>query len=268
VLDLHGYAEGAEIHKLMSGLQQYGNEQGFITLTPHGTGPVPRWDTAPESDDLAFLTQVLDATEREWCVDTARIFVTGLSNGAMMTSAIACSPLSARVAAVAPVAGVTRSHDCDAARPVPVVAFHGTDDQFLSYDGGLGPAVASLPSPDGSGGNLGDTASSTAPNSTAPEGAEPSEDAVPSVLARWAQSNGCSTRPEEEKVADDVTQLVWECPPGDEVEVYRVEGGGHTWPGSAFSEQIVNVVGKTTMSISANEVMWDFFLAHPLPSGS
>jgi polyhydroxybutyrate depolymerase len=268
VLDLHGYAEGAEVHKLMSRLQEFGNDEGFVTITPHGTGPVPRWDTAPSSADMAFLTAVLDEVETELCVDTARVYVTGLSNGAMMTSAIACGPLSARVAAVAPVAGVTRPNDCDATRPVPVVAFHGTDDQFLSYDGGVGPAVANLPSPDGSGSTLGDDAPPSTAPPTAPEGAEPSEDSVPGVMARWAQSNGCSTRPDEEKATDDVTQLVWECPPGDEVELYRVEGGGHSWPGSDFSKQVASVVGKTTFSISANEVMWEFFLAHPLAADS
>ena len=43
-----------------------------------------------------------------------------------------------------------------------------------------------------------------------------------------------------------------------------MEGGGHSWPGSEFSQAIENVVGPTTTSIDANEVMWDFFQAHRL----
>jgi polyhydroxybutyrate depolymerase len=67
-------------------------------------------------------------------------------------------------------------------------------------------------------------------------------------------------------VAADVTVLSWSCPAGAEVELYRVTDGGHTWPGSKFSQQIANVVGKTTFSIDADTVMWAFFEAHPLRS--
>ncbi len=66
------------------------------------------------------------------------------------------------------------------------------------------------------------------------------------------------------RTASDVTELTYTCPPGADVELYRVQGGGHSWPGSAFSKLIESVVGPTTDSISANEVMWAFFQAHPL----
>jgi len=47
----------------------------------------------------------------------------------------------------------------------------------------------------------------------------------------------------------------------DEVELYRVDGGGHTWPGSAMSATSASVTGKTTMHIDATQLMWDFFAA-------
>ncbi len=259
VVDLHGYSEGAEVHAVVSQLGPYGDDQGFVTLTPHGQGegPVPLWDTAPGGPDQAFLEGMLDDVEASLCVDTARVFVTGLSNGAMMTSMLACE-LADRLAAAAPVAGVTKVADCDADRPVPVVAFHGTDDGFLAYEGGLGPQVASLPSPDGRG-TLGDAAAQ-ANGSVGPTG--PS---VPDVMADWAERNGCdNAAPDEEAVADDVTLLTFPCPAGAEAELYRVDGGGHSWPGSEFLADAEAVVGPTTMSISADEIMWDFFEQHPL----
>ena len=259
VVDLHGYSEGAEVHAMVSGLGPYGDEQGFVTLTPHGQGqgPVPLWDTTPGGHDQVFLEAMLDEVEASLCVDTGRVFVTGLSNGAMMTSRLACE-LSDRLAAAAPVAGVTEVEDCQADRPVPVVAFHGTDDGFLSYDGGFGPQVASLPSPDGQG-TLGDVADQPG----AP--AEPTGPSVPEVVAEWAGRNGCDdAAPDEAAVADDVTVLSFDCPVGAEAELYRVEGGGHSWPGSEFLANVENIVGRTTMSISANEVMWKFFEQHPL----
>lgn len=261
VVDFHGYSEGAVVHVQMSRLGAYGDEQGFVTITPQGLGEVPRWDTALGSADLAFFGDLLDELERTLCLDTNRVFVTGLSNGAFMTSAIACA-YADRVAAVAPVAGIRDVEGCEPARPVPVVAFHGTDDGFVTYDGGLGRDALDLPAPDGSGRTLRELqeAGEIPPS----EARGPS---VPEITTAWAQRNGCeATDPAEERAAADVTVLSWDCPPGAEVLLYRVERGGHSWPGSEFSRRVESVVGPTTFSISANEQMWAFFEAHPLPS--
>jgi polyhydroxybutyrate depolymerase len=283
VVDFHGYSEGAEIHVSMSGLSAFGDQQGFITLTPQGRGRVPLWDTTSGGQDLTFVGDLLDEAEDSLCVDTNRIYVTGLSNGAFMTSAVACQ-YADRVAAVAPVAGIRDIEGCDPSRPVPVVAFHGTADRFLEFEGGPGPAVADLPAPDGSdrsladaqtSGDDGETGETGDAGETGDEGDEgersvtgadpaPDDPSVPEVVAHWADRNGCDAEPEAEEVADDVRIDVYSCPPGADVELYRIIDGGHTWPGSDFSASIESIVGKTTMSISANEVMWDFFEEHPL----
>ena len=65
-------------------------------------------------------------------------------------------------------------------------------------------------------------------------------------------------------MTSDVTQIVFPCPAGAEVELDRITGGGHSWPGSPSPRRSVGVVGQTTTSISANAVMWAFFEAHPL----
>ena len=54
------------------------------------------------------------------------------------------------------------------------------------------------------------------------------------------------------------------CPPGVAVEFYIVLGGGHAWPGSVASKGIQSVIGKVTFAISANQIIWRFFRAHPL----
>jgi polyhydroxybutyrate depolymerase len=259
VVDLHGYAESAEIQVKMSDLGAFGDRQGFVTVEPGLEQPVPLWDASPNSDDVQYISSTIDDVERTVCVDTARVYVTGLSNGAMMTSAIACSSLAERIAAVAPVAGVWHFDTCKPPRAVPVVAIHGTADPFLPYDGGLGPAVSSLPAPDGSSRRLVDSTTTTATGTT-----EPAGHSVPDTMAEWADRNGCKTTPSEKAVTDDVTRITFDCPPGAEVVLYRVAKGGHAWPGSEFSKAIVNVVGPTTMSVSANQIMWDFFEAHPL----
>ena len=258
VLDLHGYSEGADVHLQMSGLGPLGDTKGFITLTPQGTGPVAMWDTTLGSKDLTFLGEVLDRAEAQLCVDTNRIFVTGLSNGAFMTSAMACQ-FSDRVAAVSPVAGVRTIKGCTPKRPVPIVAFHGTADGFVSFTGGLGEQALDLPAPDGSGKKLRDTLT---PEQLKSGGG----DSIPAIMAAWAKRNHCGAGTKETTVTADVTKVTYHCPAAAETVLYRVTGGGHSWPGSTFSQSIASIVGPTTMSINADEIMWDFFVKHPLSS--
>ena len=127
---------------------------------------------------------------------------------------------------VRPVAGVTEIDSCSPSRPVPVVAFHGTEDQFLSYDGGLGPATMNLPAPDGADETLGDLGATV--------GGGPS---VEEVVSRGCRGPAATSDPAQDAVAADVTEVVYPCPVGDEAELYRIEGGGHTWPGNEFTSK-------------------------------
>jgi polyhydroxybutyrate depolymerase len=254
VLDFHGYAEGASLHRTTSMLGSFGDAHGFITITPQGTGSVPRWDTTLGGDDLRFVGDLIDSIEQTLCVDERRVYATGYSNGAMLTAAIACQ-LSDRVAAIAPVAGIIEVTGCSPRRPVPVVAFHGTADPIVAYDGGVGPGLKNLPAPDGSGRTLGDL------------GSLPTFAAIPDAIAAWARLDGCDgSAPTSTTVASDVSLLSFACPAPVAVQLFRVEGGGHSWPGSQFTASIAAFVGPTTMSINADDLMWAFFQAHPLPA--
>ncbi len=257
VVDFHGYSEGADVHLMMSDLTTYGGEKGFVTITPQGQGPVPRWDVAGDSVDMTYVDNFLDQIGETLCIDENRIFATGLSNGAMMSSAIACSRAD-RFAAVSPVAGIRAPDECEPARAVPVVAFHGTKDEFLGYDGCFGSRVSTLPAPDGSTRPAPDLSTTTTPAPCGPT--------VPEMTAKWAKRNGCTAAPKETKIAADVTKIAYACSNGADVELYTVAEGGHTWPGSKFSQQIESIVGPTSMSISANKIMWDFFENHPRSS--
>lgn len=257
VVDLHGYSEGATVHRLMSGLSKLGETEGFITVTPQGQGPVPRWDTAlATSPDIAFIEAMLDQIGAERCIDRNRVFVTGLSNGGFMTSALACVAAD-RFAAAAPVAGIQAPKGCKPARAVPVVAFHGTADGFVSYTGGIGEAALNLPAADGSGKRLSDDGGIPAEARSGPS--------VPRTTKAWAKRNGCTTTAKTRKVSSDVTRIAYSgCRGGADAQLYRIAEGGHTWPGSEFSAGVSAIVGRTTMTIDANEIMWRFFERHPL----
>lgn len=253
VIDLHGYSEGNAVHTAMSSLAATAEVEHFVLVSPLGTGTIPFWNAVPKADgpdDIAFLSDVIDDVAGTVCVDLNRVYVAGLSNGAFMSSLVACR-LADKVAAVAPVAGLMYPADCDPARPMPIVAFHGTADQFVTYDGSTGAAVATLPFNDETQHMF--------------DGIE--FRAVPDTLGRWAAAEGCDTPPTEEPVSASVTLIRYAgCEGGSVVELYRVDGGGHAWPGSAFSQSIEKVVGPTTMEIDANALMWAFFAQHPLPA--
>ena len=256
VVDVHGYQEGAAIQAVMSGFGTYGDSHGFVTVEPDGLGPVPHWDTSLGSKDLKLIGEIVDDVEHRLCIDQRRVYATGLSQGAFMSSSIACE-YADRFAAVAPVAGITANvQGCKPARAVPIITFHGTADQFVSYNGGLGAGALNLPTPDGKG-KLKDV------KGIQNAARSPS---VPQQLAAWAKRNGCTLTLQQRTIASDVTLLSYPCPKGQEVELYRVTGGGHTWPGSAFSASpvVAKVTGKTTMSINATALIWQFFSQHSL----
>ncbi|MFN8040792.1 MAG: hypothetical protein U0Q07_16370 [Acidimicrobiales bacterium] len=261
VVDIHGYAEGARLHTAISGMGPYGDAHGFITVTPNGQGSPVHWNANLGSPDVALIGSILDQVEQDLCVDRSRVYVTGFSNGAFMTSAVACE-LGDRVAAAAPVAGMRDVPGCAFSRPVPAVTFHGTADHFVEYQGGMGVGAATLPAPDGSGRTLGELG----PGSTANESIIPGsmDQKIPDITATWATRNGCATTTTETAVAADVTLVRFACPAGHEVELYRVTDGGHAWPGSAGSVAIEAVTGHTTMGVDATARIWDFFAAHRL----
>jgi polyhydroxybutyrate depolymerase len=256
VLDLHGYGVSAVQMVETTQLGTYGNRDGFITITPQVTGrSVPYWQTGDKSKDVAFLRGVLAKVTSSLCVDQNRIFITGYSNGAIMASVLACVD-SAQVAAIAPVAGVANPAHCTPSHPVPVVAFHGTADPLVQYTGGLGSEAYKLPLPPGSKGTISRLLGANVPQST-------KGPSIPKITAAWAKRDSCESKATNRTVAKSVSLISYTCPNGSSVELYRVRGGGHTWPGSAFDAKS-KTLGNTTMAINASKIIWNFFNAHPL----
>jgi polyhydroxybutyrate depolymerase len=218
----------------------------FIGVAPSGLldGSIPYWVAAPSDDnrDVAFISDLLDVVEAELCVDTARVYSTGMSNGGQMSSLLACR-LAQRITAVAPVAGVEFSEECDGA-PVPVIAFHGTADPFVTYEGGGLDAV-----------RIADT---YAWKGNVPAGV-PQHLGVEDAMQNWAEHNGCGPEPVDEQVTAEVRKRTWrDC--DAETILYTIERGGHTWPGRpvpGFEETF----GRTTMDIDATDLMFEFFFA-------
>lgn len=248
VLALHGAGSNAEAMMQFSGLHKKADQAGFLVACPNGTGKYRNrytWNAGNccafaqrnEVDDVSFLRQLIQELKQEYPVDSRRVYATGMSNGAMMVYRLA-SELADQLVAVAPVAGGMAIETCSPSRPVSIVHFHGTDDQFVPFEGGVGEQtpvkIAHL--------------------------------SVEHAVTAWVAANGCNQLPIESRVprrVDDGTSVrimsYGNGNEGSEVLLYIIEGGGHTWPGR---NPPLKSLGRSTRNIIANDLIWAFFQRH------
>jgi len=250
VLAFHGGGSNAEQMVRFCGLSEKADRAGFLVVYPNGTGLLTTmltWNGGNccgfamqhQVDDVAFIRALLDDLESAIKVDRRRIYATGMSNGAILTYRLA-SELSDRIAAVAPVAGPMGTETCAPQRSVPVIHFHGTNDEFAPFQGGHGPKSMS-------GTNF---------------------YSVDHSIRAWIKANRCPDQPlvvREPDQAKDGTAVVRKTygpgTDGSEVVLEVIEGGGHTWPGR---QPPLKFLGKSTKNVSANDLMWEFFQRHPM----
>lgn len=138
VLNFHGLNASAEEQMEYSGLNVTARARGFLVAYPEGIdgswnggdccGPAARAGI----DDVGFARAVVQDTSSRVCVDTRRIYATGMSNGAILSHRLACEAADL-FAAVAPVAGGLFLQDCRPERPVPVLAINGTADEVMAF---------------------------------------------------------------------------------------------------------------------------------------
>lgn len=232
VLNLHGAGSNKEQQAFYSGFPQKADRERFILLTPDGAGTPRQWNflgLASGADDLGFLRAILDRSEASLCIDTSRVYATGISSGGAMSISLGCS-LPERITAVAPVAALYLPPGCATTRPIPLIEFHGTDDPIVPFHGGK---VGGIPSPD-----------------------------VEQAAAAWAKGDGCDANDRVSQVSEHVKlEAYGGCRGGVTVELYVVDGGGHTWPGARAD---VTLLGATTHEISGTDLIWQFFASQPI----
>jgi polyhydroxybutyrate depolymerase len=254
VVVFHGGGGNPESMVRLTGMNTKSDEAGFIVVYPFGSGLDPErgltfngggccgYAMQNRIDDVGFTRALLDDLAKVTNVDTNRVFATGLSNGGIMAHCVA-SELSDRIAAIAPIGGPLMLEACHPKRAVSIMHFHGTADEFAPFMGGFGRGAL---------GGKGVTDFRS----------------VDHTIQDWVKANGCKTEPEVvafPDTADDgmrVTRKTWGGgKDGSEVVLIEIHGGGHTWPGM---EPPVPMLGKSTKDISANDLMWEFFLQHPM----
>ena len=80
--------------------------------------------------------------------------------------------------------------------------------------------------------------------------------------------NGCSATPTTTSLSTGVVLTSYgSCAAGSAVDLYTIAGEGHEWPGGPhLRRSVTRDLGPQSNAISANDVMWSFFMAHPLPT--
>jgi len=259
VLNFHGGGGHGANEQEYSLMDRLADRETFVAVYPNGSGRFGKrlltWNAGTccayavinNVDDVGFVRALISKLAESIPIDRRRIYATGLSNGAMMSHRLAAEA-GDLIAAVAPVAGGMVVPGMKSTRAVPVMHIHSVDDPRALYAGGLGPPFPLTKS------------QVFHPN-------------IDQMIARWVKYNGCSTEPAvvdrragREGSGQSSTRYVYShCRDGVEVDLWKLTGAGHVWPGGKqkFMERIL---GPSTEIIDANQEMWNFFKRFSLPA--
>lgn len=192
-------------------------------------------------DDVGFIEKTIQYAIDTFKIDPERVFVTGLSEGGLMTLRLACEiPKKIRgFATVAASLSLDQLVECNADTTVSLMAITGTRDPISPYEGGqimiedqeLGSVLA-----------------------------------MEEAINFWKKQNGCDDKSTTKDMANrdtfDETRSekisYTDCKNGSKIVLIKVNNGGHTWPGGRQYEGQKNI-GKTSKDFDATNEIWKFF---------
>jgi len=245
VIALHGFAGSATEMEHDYGITDKANSAGFIVVYPNGMRSpggyfhLTSWNAgnccfyAQEEniDDVTFISTLIDQLVANYKVDPKKVYVAGMSNGAMMAYTLA-DKLSAKIAAITAVSGALMAiPPCNPGRAVPILHIHSALDKKVPFNGGYGMDNVWFPS-------------------------------VDSTLGVWSAIDSCDTPPQ---VTDHGNyQLTeWKDYHGNvAIDLYLTRDGGHSWPGGLKPRAQAD---PPSTAIHATDLMWDFFQRYSLP---
>lgn len=249
MLILHGGGMSADSAMRTTGMEPVIAREGLVAVYPNGyrrewnDGREARLQARGNSDDVGFIRALMASFVSQGISDPKRIYVTGPSNGGMMTLRLLCEAPELFAAAAPIIANlpVDIAQRCNPTRPLPVLVINGTADPLVPYRGG---GV-------GFGGRRGQVISTD------------------ETMARLRRINGCAADKRVERLPDiaprdgsTVTIESWtNCASGAPVVLYRVDGGGHRIPSKDGIPRpmIDRMLGKENHDFDAAEVIWAFF---------
>jgi polyhydroxybutyrate depolymerase len=202
VVMLHGGFGSAEQAERSYGWRELADRAKFVVAYPDGVGRA--WNVngccgrpaRQNVDDVGFVGAVVRDIATNVPIDPDRVYATGISNGGMMTYALACN--TDLFAAIGPDAA-TQLDPCASPRPTSVVHVHGTADRMIRFDGQAGAGFASIDGPP-----------------------------VEEVNAFWRDVDRCA--PPIVTTDGAVSTSTADCAGGRGVTLITVDDGGHDWP--------------------------------------
>lgn len=212
VFNFHGGGGNQASTEAYTGMGRIGAARGYIVVTPSALGSPAGWNlfsNPAEADDYGFIDALASDLSERLCVDTDRVFAAGHSNGSAFTGLLSCKA-PYRFAAVAMVAAfIPPAYAvCPSGVKPSVLAFHGTEDPGIPYEGGWVEGVT-----------------------------EEGEFFVPGVrdtLDDYADAYGCRQPVKEDEPAPNVLRHRYDkCDDRSRAMLYSIIGGGHEWPGAA-----------------------------------
>jgi polyhydroxybutyrate depolymerase len=254
MLSFHGGGSNAEVMRAYTRMDRAADRDGYIVAYPNGSSGIGTrfltWNAgtccgpaaALQVDDVGFSLAVLDDVIARATIDRARVYATGLSNGAMMAYRLAAEA-SDRIAAVAGVAGTMSLQRFAPSRAVSVMHIHSVQDHIARFDGGFG-----VPS------NIADT--------------RMFHTSVEQMLRKWLDHDGCPLKPAtvepisgQADTPDEghsaIRRVYRPCRQGVEVVLLQLTGAGHVWPGG-IRDYMPNLLGTGTAVVDANTEIWKF----------
>ena len=245
VLNFHGFTDTAEGQVEVSQMNRAADRakyliaypQGLLVLNPAFPFVSTGWNLLgllSENDDLDFSKKVVEHIRSDYAIDQSRVHATGNSMGAGWSYELACnaSDVFSAIAAVANQMAQIQIDLCSPDKPIPFLQIHGTADPIVPYDGF---AAGDFPIPP-----------------------------APATAAFWAEQNDCSPEPQMKELTDSdpedestVTLFEYEdCDTNAPVRFYRVNDGGHTWPGGGNQFPFNGVINR---DINASAQILAFF---------
>jgi len=240
VVVLHGFTSNAENIMKYSAFNKLAEEEQFAVVYPQGTKDKKGntfWNVGYDFhanlniDDTGFVIALVKKLQDQYSLSNTNTFVTGMSNGGEMCYLLLCRYPTV-FKAVAPVAGTMMESffdDCTSPPSSPILAVFGTDDTTTNYEGDMG-------NKDGWG----------------------AYQSIPYIIDFWANAVNAQKMEKEtfpNKVKTDSSFVVREKyyneSDKNELQFYKVIGGGHDWPGAWGN-----------MDIDTSREIWDFFEKH------
>lgn len=248
VMVFHGARLSGRIAEEVTGFNKLSNTENFIVVYPDAVhrqwndgrneGDTPSYGV----DDAKFVSKFMDYMIYKYNINAKRVYFTGYSSGGMLIQKLAME-MAERIAAIAPVASSIPEPQLALQKtpsmPVPVLMINGTKDQAFPWEGGdttiLGVKVGRVSS-------------------------------VIDSLNYWLKANGGTDVPPDfhscqNKKKDGTSVDVSYFPTKNHacVLLYKVNGGGHTWPGSSVPLRYIPFLGRQSNDLSASELIWEFF---------